>query len=63
MTIELRRLEKLYAYRDEAMLEPVINKLYLEDLALSIPMAENEAKTPKKEIAVMTGFPIDNLEN
>jgi len=25
-------------------------------------MAENEAKTPKKEIAVMTGFPIDNLE-
>lgn len=59
VTIELRRLERLYNYRDEAMLDIKANKLYLEDLAISIPMAENDAKLPRKEIAVMHGFPID----
>lgn len=59
MTIE-SRLKDVYRYRDEAMKDPKANKLYLEDLALSIPMFEQMVKQPNKEISVLNGFPIDD---
>lgn len=59
MSIE-SRLKDMYRYRDEALRDPIANKLYLEDLALSIPMFEQMAKQPNKEISVLSGFPIDD---
>lgn len=50
----------MYRYRDEAMKDPVANKFYLEDLAVSIPMFEKAIKQPKKEFPVIMGFPIDD---
>ena len=34
------RLNRLYSYRDEAMKQPEENKLYIEDLTLSIALFE-----------------------
>jgi hypothetical protein len=50
------RLETLYRYRNEAMLSPKENKLYLEDLALSI---EAEKWKPIYDLVVMHGFELN----
>jgi hypothetical protein len=50
------RLETLYRYRNEAMLDKKANKLYLEDLALSIDM---EANKPEYGLVVMHGFELN----
>jgi hypothetical protein len=50
------RLETLYRYRNEAMLDKKANKLYLEDLALSIDM---EANKPEYGMVVMHGFELN----
>ncbi len=44
MTIETR-LATIRAYREEAMKQPRVNKLYIEDLNLSIEMFEKAVKT------------------
>ena len=51
------RLETLKRYQAEAMLDPKANKLYLEDLALSIDM---EANKPEYGMVVMHGFKISD---
>jgi len=61
MSIE-SRLQNMYRYRDEALKDPVANKLYLEDLAISIPEFERMAKQPKNEITVMNGFDYNDDE-
>ena len=41
------RLARCIAYRDEAMKQPIENKLYIEDLELSIKMfSDTVASTP-----------------
>ncbi len=59
MSIE-SRLKDMYRYRDEAMKDPKANKLYLEDLAISISMFERMAQQPNKEISILNGFPVDD---
>jgi hypothetical protein len=41
------RLARCIAYRDEAMLDPINNRLYIEDLTLSIKMFEKAVKKPE----------------
>ena len=41
------RLARCIAYRDEAMLDPVGNRLYIEDLELSIKMFSAALKKPE----------------
>jgi hypothetical protein len=50
------RLQTLYRYRNEAMLSPKENKLYLEDLALNI---EAEKWKPIYDLVVMHGFELN----
>ena len=38
------RLSRCIAYRDEAMLDPINNRLYIEDLTLTINMFEKAVK-------------------
>jgi hypothetical protein len=58
MSIE-SRLQNMYRYRDEALKDPVANKLYLEDLAISIPEFERMVKQPKKVFETYRGFAVD----
>ena len=41
------RLARCIAYRDEAMKEPEENRLYIEDLNLSIKMFSEAVKKPE----------------
>jgi hypothetical protein len=50
------RLETLKRYRNEALLHPIANKLYLEDLALSI---EAEKWKPIYDLVIMHGFELN----
>lgn len=59
MTIE-SRLQDMYRYRDEALKDPIANKLYLEDLAISIPEFERMSKQPKKIFETYRNFPVDD---
>lgn len=52
------RLERLQKYLAEAELSPEDNKLYIEDLKLSIDIFTRAAAN-KQEIVVMSGFSID----
>lgn len=52
------RLERLQKYLAEAELSPEDNKLYIEDLKLSIEY-EKTIKPPTFEI--QTGFSVDNI--
>lgn len=54
MNTKLTRLEQMKAYREEAMLSPEENALYIEDLNLSI--AYFESAKQQKQISVQTGF-------
>lgn len=45
----------MYRYRDEALKDPEANKLYLEDLALSIHMFEQAIRQPKKTYETYRG--------
>ncbi len=49
------RLEQLKRYRKEAMLDPVGNKLYIEDLNLSIKLFQSQVETQSKTIEVKSG--------
>ena len=51
------RLARCIAYRDEAMLDPINNRLYIEDLTLSIEMFE---KAVKSTPLLVDGKPIIN---
>lgn len=51
------RLETLKRYRTEAMLDPKANKLYIDDLNLSIDM---EANKPEYGAIVMHGFKLND---
>lgn len=53
MTIETR-LANMKKYQAEALKHPQKNKLYLEDLALSIPMFEEAVKN--NVVTVQKGF-------
>lgn len=58
MTNEIEtRLKNMYSYREEALKHPIANRLYLEDLAISIPMFEAAAKN--SGIVIQKGF-VDN---
>lgn len=57
MTIETR-LANMKKYQAEALKHPQKNKLYLEDLALSIPMFEEAVKN--NVVIVQKGF--DSIE-
>lgn len=59
MTIE-SRLKDMYRYRDEALKDPVANKLYLEDLEVSIHEFERMTQQPKKVFPTYRNFPIDD---
>ncbi len=52
------RLETLKRYQAEARLDPKANKLYLEDLALSIVMEELKPEYQFTPLVVMHGFVI-----
>jgi len=56
MTIE-SRLKTCKAYREEALLNPEENKLYIEDLDLSIAMFEKAVKSKREhKYLVQKGF-------
>lgn len=57
MTIETR-LANMKAYREEALKYPQKNKLYIEDLNLSINMFEKQLKTSKP--VLQSGWLIDD---
>lgn len=54
MTIE-SRLKDMYRYQAEALKDPVANKLYLEDLAILIPIFEQAIRQPKKTYETYNG--------
>jgi len=58
MTIE-NRLIQMKKYLEEALLDPENNKLYIEDLKLSISHFEANV-TQSNDFALMSGFAIDN---
>ena len=53
------RLANMKRYREEALKNPIANRLYLEDLAISIPMFEAAVKNSK--IVIQKGF-VDSEE-
>ena len=56
MTIETR-LTNMRTYREEALKHPIANRLYLEDLEISIVMFEKAVKNKRSEnIIIQKGF-------
>lgn len=53
----MTRLERLEEYLKLAMLDPENNKLYIEDLKISIPYFKRQRN---KKIVVMHGLSLDN---
>lgn len=58
MTIQ-SRLERMKAYREEAMKKPKANKLYIEDLDISIAMFEKHADS---KLTIQSGW-LDSEED
>lgn len=55
MTIETR-LATMREYLAKAVLHPIVNKLYIEDLNLSIAMFEKAARNKNSRVIVQKGF-------
>lgn len=53
------RLETMKKYREQAMKKPKLNKLYIEDLDLSIAMFEKQIANGKDGYLIQSGW-LDN---
>lgn len=54
------RLAQMKKYLADAMLDPVANKLYIEDLNLSIEFFDKYVSEAPPALQVMSGFVIDS---